>query len=113
MWRHRGKIYIAKKNGEPLENSPGYVAPSTTDGPQITVERNSKIENSMEMHVSNFWPLQDVEETLKFEPQAESIVSGNDRCGRECNGIHRHPSIDVPVAELPRRVALMYRKERG
>ena len=95
-------IYIAHKNGEPLDSVEGYVPPSSVDGPLTIVTSSNDVELFTEVHISNFWPQEDYEEYYGKPALASQLEDGEDSFGKACKGVMRPASSDPDVK--PRRV---------
>lgn len=100
--------YEAQKNGDSVEDVPGYVAPASRDGPSQTITQDNTVSLVTQIHVSNFWPSDVLMEEMKLSAVGE--FEAKDNFGRMCKGVWRE-AFDDPV-DLPRRVRKVYQEEK-
>ena len=89
-----------KDNRDPAEVD-GYVAPASASGPVAEVKTTKSIETQITIHVSNFWPEEELKANI-IEYEQEQLQMGLDHFGTSCLGMIR-PAKDDPDI-LPRRV---------
>lgn len=100
----------AQKNGEPVENVPGYVAPASRDGPPQTVTQDKTIALVSQIHIANFWPTEVLMPTFDLKSAPPGEIEDEDAFGKRCKGVWRDPAEDPQ--DLPGRVRKLFQEKR-
>jgi hypothetical protein len=102
--------YEAQKNGNAVEDVPGFEGPSSRDGPSVIVAHDESVSLVSQVHIANFWPTVTVMETFGLMTLPDGIFEDEDAFGVMCLGVWRDASTD-PL-ELPRRVKRIFKEKK-
>ena len=105
-------VYVASKNGDPVEEVEGYVAPASRSGPLTTIVEEESTGLVERIPVSHFWPLDCLDEVTDKPPQPHEIVKDTGAFGDACDGVYRLPKDDPKRNDLPKRVKVIEKEQR-